>query len=965
MEQFVNQLHSPIDAVQLAKIEGVHRGFLYQHLYAVACLLTIDQWKGSRLVVEHDEDVQADLGDNWAYFQLKYRASGALSPSDLKGVLERFELIRSRHQAGERPGQPRFYVVANVAPSAVLSETMESWPDDVIYVHPHSPHGLAGLPSPCSDLGEAIVACTSLASTVPYSRLVPRTLVDRLVAHVMLLATGSGGGGSHEVQRKELPELFDQFLAQLHYLPAEPEVIRPTGNDIGMDFGRLSIFEGQPGLGKTTWAGQVVRHAPRVAVYFDAAQAPRGGHVPALVREVTAVLAASDRNLASRVLATGLSGREALTALDQYLAVAGIFRPLVVVDNLQAANVEALASAVGMVDNFDWLVLGHPGDALRMFAALTGASSQTLAGWTEAAVAAEASAAGLRINSTAVSDLRRVTEGNPLFVRSIIRLALTETGGDLEVALQAIGDGTHLTRTDQERLLARVMSQVSERAKQLAALIGLSDLPLGVRIVDSMAATGFGYSSQATRAGLRELVEWSVVDSYQGERVRLRDSFGPNASDLRADLPPQNLRTAVRSLADWANSEAKNGTNQLPHLLLYLRLLPAAGDLSTLVDIATSDGEFFIEVGFMPELRRILTDIAKDLGADSNDRFHTLDTLAFWATHEGALQEARDHIEAMRTLLIEPWASADTICRWQNKVLLLAGRSKDWPAAQAAANWIIGSPEIPLLAKNIARHNLAYAAFQCGKLVEAEALAERAAMAYFDVLDLDPSQLVFTSLEDTARAIGEDRLTDGDVKRLADALELLATIRVSRGTHPLLGWMHAQKLFILSRSYPSAVRVGTKIIEHMISFGDANEARRTMEGFMLPVVRDLRLTHLAIPVRSQYAVVLAYTGDTHAARSVLADLRPYMESAPDDVRMEVESRVLLVEEIAAGRKKLPPLVPIPDGFEQVSELSSTWTSAPGRSEYRQTATSPSPSRQGPCPCGSGRKFKRCCGKQER
>lgn len=43
---------------QLIRIEAVHRGFLYQHLYGAACLLLAGAAGVERVVVERDEDVE-------------------------------------------------------------------------------------------------------------------------------------------------------------------------------------------------------------------------------------------------------------------------------------------------------------------------------------------------------------------------------------------------------------------------------------------------------------------------------------------------------------------------------------------------------------------------------------------------------------------------------------------------------------------------------------------------------------------------------------------------------------------------------------------------------------------------------------------------------------------------------------------------------------------------------------------
>ncbi|MER9169281.1 hypothetical protein NKI12_18220 [Mesorhizobium australicum] len=73
-----------LDSRQLARIEYVHRGFLYQHLYAVACLFRAAQAGVTHVVVENDEDVELVFSAKRIYAQIKTRSSD-LVLSDIEG----------------------------------------------------------------------------------------------------------------------------------------------------------------------------------------------------------------------------------------------------------------------------------------------------------------------------------------------------------------------------------------------------------------------------------------------------------------------------------------------------------------------------------------------------------------------------------------------------------------------------------------------------------------------------------------------------------------------------------------------------------------------------------------------------------------------------------------------------------------------------------------------------------------
>ena len=56
-----------LDPIQLKRIEAVHRGFLYQHLYAVGCLMLASGADTSSVIVEKDEDIEIVLPDRRLY----------------------------------------------------------------------------------------------------------------------------------------------------------------------------------------------------------------------------------------------------------------------------------------------------------------------------------------------------------------------------------------------------------------------------------------------------------------------------------------------------------------------------------------------------------------------------------------------------------------------------------------------------------------------------------------------------------------------------------------------------------------------------------------------------------------------------------------------------------------------------------------------------------------------------------
>lgn len=64
---------SPVlDPKQLQRIEATHRGFGYQHLYGVACLLSLGATATDVVIIEHDEDVELVRGGTHIYVHMRH-----------------------------------------------------------------------------------------------------------------------------------------------------------------------------------------------------------------------------------------------------------------------------------------------------------------------------------------------------------------------------------------------------------------------------------------------------------------------------------------------------------------------------------------------------------------------------------------------------------------------------------------------------------------------------------------------------------------------------------------------------------------------------------------------------------------------------------------------------------------------------------------------------------------------------
>jgi hypothetical protein len=95
-----------LDPVQLQRIEATHRGFLYQHLFATACLLQASAAGASAVIVEADEDVEVILPSERVYAQVKTR-SRPLARGDIASALDRGTSPRGQRLPQRVPRSPR------------------------------------------------------------------------------------------------------------------------------------------------------------------------------------------------------------------------------------------------------------------------------------------------------------------------------------------------------------------------------------------------------------------------------------------------------------------------------------------------------------------------------------------------------------------------------------------------------------------------------------------------------------------------------------------------------------------------------------------------------------------------------------------------------------------------------------------------------------------------------------------
>ena len=476
-EEYISDV---LDTAQLTRIESVHRGYLYQHLYTVGCLLLAQKANVDVVIVELDEDIEIITEQGRIYVQVKTR-SKPIIPSEISGALERFDDLRKEHTEGRRKGAASFVFVANQPPSVMLQKTIDNnkFPPDVLFVCPQSTAKIfPALPPAWKSLTDAAAWCIAQAEQLNFSLLSPDSLIWKLAGLAQLAATGSTADKQHSFHIKDLPDLFEQLIVQLQDFPTPPAYYRPQKQEPSLTSDeRVRIICGLSGAGKTAWAAQAALHSTQLCAYYDTGDLPGSALASTLVRELGAKFASSDRDGLRKILLPGASGYEALKTFDTYLAQQGSTL-LLVLDNAHRIPVENLRDVLNATKNINIVLLCQPHDNVRGLEAITGLQRQTLLGWDIDSVAEAVDELGGYSTAQGYEQLRGYTGGLPLYVRSAAKIAVTEYEGNVDTLCAELQQQENSVATAQEVILSRVYQGFEKLVQDSLALFSLADVGL-------------------------------------------------------------------------------------------------------------------------------------------------------------------------------------------------------------------------------------------------------------------------------------------------------------------------------------------------------------------------------------------------------------------------------------------------------------------------------------------------------
>jgi hypothetical protein len=932
-----------LNEAQLRRIENVHSGFLYQHLYTVALMLSRPGLDWTEIAIERDEDIEVQLAGRRLYLQVKKR-NGNLTFGDIADVLERFREIAHEHDQGHRPGTPIAWIISNAEPGPDLSRRIRTeWPANVFLRTPQTCTGdRNAVPVAGQSLEFMWEECVRLARRLPHSTLQPETLVWKLAAFVQYLAAGAMRA-DHTLGSNDFQPLLEQLVARLQSLPEPLEDYRPQEHEPPYQSeDRVRLITGFSGAGKTSWAGEFGTHTASPLLYFDVADMPSAGVPPALGREMAAFLLPEGSIERQQILLPGVSGLQSLRVINRFIA-GHIPDMTIVLDNAHRVSDEVLSETVRAMPAAKWIVLAQDWPGRELFATATSGRTEVLTGWSRDTVARDAAVIGCFGGIENYQSLHDLTGGLPLFVRDAIRICKEGYRGDVAAYVADLAEHTSLQTTSQQVIVSQVLGRLSEDARAFASLLSIFTVPFSRDVVLQVIAPALRLTRTQAALQLRTLYSWGIIRSSAGRDVSLHDSFRLSAAERLADLSPVMVSDAREELYRFVWTTKEGGGPDKFRLLA--RLMFETHRIDTLIDLLTNTAEIVTEYGIEDEMATMLAHAAEDPSISSEDRFWAEDTLTFWALNRKDIENACTRFERVQAIVTQFTPSETIRVAVLVKELLIAGLQEDLVKLQRVYRTAIASTA-NAMARRIITYNYAHGLMSCGRSALAVEIATGLIDEYYYVLGITPNDVFLHRLDETMARIRDFENSQDEVKRLADSLDLQGSAARKIGLFQPFAKLHAHKFFILSNSFTSAVRVGLDFVDECIEGrGDADAARDFIENFLLQLVNEQKLIGALVPVSCQYAVVLAYCGASDLATQTLQEMEPYIVDGTDGA-IEYEANVRLVERIRHGEVRLRERMPL------VAETR------PAREPYRAPAKI---GRNAQCPCESGLKYKRCCG----
>ena len=572
----------------------------------------------------------------------------------------------------------------------------------------------------------------------------------------------------------------------------------------------------------------------------------------------------------------------------------------VVLDNAHRVAAADIAPLIAASSQLRFVLLAQPNASIARLEATLGISAEPLLGWSNETAAEEGSSLGCRGDYADYERLLTLTGGLPLYVQNALKIAAESYGGSVGRLCAALEQRTHIVETVQELILADVFDTYTDNERRAVAALSLSDVPLSQAEASAVLKRTFGLEAADAASAYRRLRSSGSIQIFGVDRFKIHDAIRPIGCAYLNDCGVATLKTAQQAIRDLL-MVALPKEHDRQRVFLLLRMFVTLGNVKPLVEMATD--ELFHELGYMEEISAFLSETAASEHMPAEDRFWALDGLVFAHFKAGDDTDIQSKLDRMDELVHENGLGLTERLTVGMKRMVFAAREGDVATVKSTmAELSRVLPQTPQHHR-VAKYNYAHALFELGMMEECASSTLDLIVEYYDLLGLRLADVMGNNPDEIFPLLNGDDDQTTNLKHLADALDLQSKAVRASGNNPGLAPIHAMKFYSMAQALDSFVRVGQEVVDDFVARNDYIGAREFIERNLMPTIVELKLAGRIIPVRSQYAVILAYCGAFDEADAEMARLAPYQEGLDARGQWELQNQRALIEHL---RQNPPP-----------------------------------------------------------
>ena len=234
--------------------------------------------------------------------------------------------------------------------------------------------------------------------------------------------------------------------------------------------------------------------------------------------------------------------------------------------------------------------------------------------------------------------------------------------------------------------------------------------------------------------------------------------------------------------------------------------------------------------------------------------------------------------------------------------------------------------------------------------------------------DLSQEQVIGANPSTLLALIGPEADIE-KIRHLADCYDAATklALKLPQPKHGAqLAAIWAMKFYDMVGAKRSALIAGQNVVDMILgALEDPEKARKWMEKTLLPAAEQAKLPDLTVPLRAQYAIVLAHCGEFSTAAAIFEKLDPYVDSLPPEGQAEIANQRRLFKELEL--RGAPTSAQLEQRRKRIARQQAAANKLSRRLSGTSLPTGSTPvrakkvGRNQPCPCGSGKKYKKCCG----